>query len=179
MKRSGMTALSAETGLELLDAAGRAGAANVVAASWDMAGLRGAGAGLPAVLADLVPRSRRAQRATVTAGLAMQVAGLAPEQAHQLILEAVTTQVAVVLGHASAAAIDAGQSFKDLGFDSLSAVEIRNRLTTATGIKLPATLAFDYPTPTALAEHLLAQLTARTRQLVTISCWLRSPNWNR
>ena len=88
--------------------------------------------------------------------------GWLPEQAYPVVLEAVTTQVAVVLGHASAAAIDAAQSFKDLGFDSLSAVEIRNRLTTTTGIKLPATLAFDYPTPTALAEHLLAQLTTHT-----------------
>ncbi|WP_343235663.1 type I polyketide synthase, partial [Streptomyces sp. SID10815] len=74
------------------------------------------------------------------------------------MVELVSGEVAVVLGHADAGSIGAGQAFNDLGFDSLTAVELRNRLNAVTGLRLPATLIFDYPSPGVLAEFLCGEL---------------------
>ena len=90
--------------------------------------------------------------------LAQQLQGLSPEQQHELLLKMVCGQVAAVLGHSSAEAINPGQSFQGLGFNSLSAVELRNSLKTATGLTLSPTLIFDYPTPAAVAARLRAVL---------------------
>ncbi|RLV10398.1 polyketide synthase [Streptomyces griseocarneus] len=93
------------------------------------------------------------------AALAQQLSGLPEAEQERLLLELVRTAVATVLGYTEA--VEAVRAFKELGFDSLTAVELRNRLGAATGLKLPPTLIFDYPTPAALARHLRTEFSGR------------------
>jgi acyl carrier protein len=168
-RRAVMTALSSREGLGLLDAARDQDQAVLMAARIDMAVLRAAAAGgqLPAVLRLLVPGPAR--RVAVGAGaagaesggLAARLAGLDSEQQEKVLVQVVRAEVAAVLGYASADAVPAGRPFKELGFDSLTAVELRNRLAAVTGRHLPATLIFDYPTAAALAEYIGTEVTGR------------------
>ncbi|WP_250290905.1 phosphopantetheine-binding protein, partial [Frankia sp. CiP1_Cm_nod1] len=80
-----------------------------------------------------------------------------PEQ-HRLLLDLLRVHTAAVLGHGSTDGVDTTVGFLEAGFDSLTAVELRNQLTTATGLRLPTTLLFDHPTPALLAEHLRARI---------------------
>ncbi|MYR23698.1 beta-ketoacyl synthase N-terminal-like domain-containing protein, partial [Streptomyces sp. SID6137] len=160
MARSGVLALTTEDGLRLFDAALAADEPLLVPVRLDTAALReGAAQTVPAPLRGLVRNSVRgtAQRAT-TGSLADRLAGLTGDERAEALLELVRGEVAAVLGHSSPRAVQPTHAFQDLGFDSLTAVELRNRLTGATGLRLPATLVFDHPTPTALARHIGGEL---------------------
>jgi acyl transferase domain-containing protein len=90
--------------------------------------------------------------------LAERLQGLAPREQHRQLVELVCLHAASVLGLPSSADIDGKRAFQDLGFDALTGVELRNRLKADTGLALPRTLIFDYPTPAALADHLAQKL---------------------
>ncbi|WP_030369996.1 type I polyketide synthase, partial [Streptomyces roseoverticillatus] len=158
----GASPLTVDQGLALLDAAGACDAAHLVALGRASGPVRATGP-VPAVLRGLVRSGRRAAATTATgAGTAAQLvgrlAGLGEDERARLMADLVRAEAAAVLGHASAEAVDARREFQDLGFDSLTAVELRNRLSAATGLRLTATLVFDYPNPSALAGHLVAVL---------------------
>ncbi|MDB1090311.1 SDR family NAD(P)-dependent oxidoreductase [Streptomyces sp. ACA25] len=162
MARSGVLPLTAGQGLALFDAAQRADEALQVPIRLRISALQAAG-NVPALLGDLVPTAAEgatggAVRDTEDRTLAERLTGLGAAEQHDLMLESVRGHAAAVLGHADPQAVDAVRAFRELGFDSLTAVELRNRLSAASGLRLPATLVFDHPTPDALAKHLLAGL---------------------
>jgi acyl carrier protein len=95
------------------------------------------------------------RRAGTTDGLAERLSAMEPAERRSALSDTVRGQVAAVLGFSDGSAIDPQRPFQDLGFDSLTAVEFRNQLGRATGLQLPATLVFDYPTPVALTDHLM------------------------
>ncbi|MFI9802961.1 SDR family NAD(P)-dependent oxidoreductase [Streptomyces sp. NPDC052301] len=162
LARGGVLPLSDEDGLELLDAALALQEPLVVAARLDLAALRNATAPVPPLLRALVGgRARRTDRAA-SVPLAQRIAGLPEGEREEAVLDVVRAEVAAVLGHGSARAVQPDQAFGDLGFDSLTAVELRNRMNHATGLRLPATLVFDHPTPALLAQRVLKDLPGGT-----------------
>ncbi len=159
LARTGIAALTPEQGLALFDAALTEPEALVVAANWDLAGLRSRAerGDLPPVLTGMVRGVRRAAAAGPDAGsrgLAVKLAALTEDEARQVLTDLVRTHVAAVLAQSTVDNVGLDRPFGDLGFDSLTAVELRNRLGGETGLRLPATLAFDHPTVRALADYL-------------------------
>ncbi|HJP73420.1 MAG TPA: SDR family NAD(P)-dependent oxidoreductase [Pseudonocardiaceae bacterium] len=150
LERQGVLPMSAHEGLALFDAAIAVDAPVLVPARLNVSALRGASPLLRGLIGD-DPREAKP-------GLVQQVAALPKAEAEALVLEVVRTQTALVLGHADARKIGPTIAFKELGIDSLTALELRNKLVAVTGVKLPSTLAFDYPNPTLLAQHVLACL---------------------
>ncbi len=164
MSRVGLATLSTGQALALFDAALLADPAVVVATRLDTAALSEEA---PALLSELVrrPARRTVEAADVsTTGLAARLSGLTADQRHRELVDVVCSNAATVLGRSGTADISAQRAFQELGFDSLTAVELRNRLKTATGLTLSPTLIFDYPSPSALAEHLDIRLSTPAPQ---------------
>ena len=157
MRRGGVVPFTEATGAAALDLALRATPALVVPL---LTAPPGSAVDVPPMLAGVV---RPARRAAAGAGAATDLApaerlrGLPADRRTEAVLAFVRAEVATVLGHASADRIDPERLFSELGFDSLTAVELRNRLGALSGLRLAGTVVFDYPTVTALAEHLLEQ----------------------
>jgi polyketide synthase 7 len=164
MSHSGVAAMTTDQALELFDTALIVNHPSVVAARLDRTALANPtlSTRLPPLFNQLVRQPLRrlvtTEATAVKSALAQRLHGLTLDQQHDLLLDLVRSHIAVVLGHSNADDIDPGRSFQDSGFASLTAVELRNRLKTATGLSLSSTLIFDQPTPAALATHLHRQL---------------------
>lgn len=164
LRGGGIVPLDPDTALAALDrAVAREDATLTVAElTWDRF-VPGFTAVRPAPLLAELPEARALSRAARQQGgdagadggtLRGRLAGLTEAEQERQLIHLVRGHVATVLGHASADAVDADRAFSELGFDSLMAVELRNRLGVAAGLHLPATLLFDQPTPRVLARHL-------------------------
>ncbi len=162
---SSFSTLSPEQGLELFDKALSHRGAVVIPVHIDSRVLRveSREGVLPRLLRGLAPTSLRSVSDTVpVATLVRRLADTPEAEREGLVLDLVRAQVAAVLGYASPDEIDTQRALIDLGFDSLAAVELRNRLSTITGLRLPATIVFDYPTTAVLTDHLVSQLVDNT-----------------
>ncbi|MFJ5105347.1 SDR family NAD(P)-dependent oxidoreductase [Streptomyces sp. NPDC088554] len=169
MGRSGVLPIAADEALSLLDAGVSGEHAWLAPVRLDLAALRQQAASsgvVPALLRDLVRVTGRRKAATSGGGgggssrssLVEKLAGLSEEEREQKLLDFVCEHTASVLGHAGTGMIDPGRKFRELGVDSLAAVELRNRIGGVLGIRLSATLVFDYPSPVLLARHIGEQL---------------------
>ncbi|MEU0692096.1 SDR family NAD(P)-dependent oxidoreductase, partial [Streptomyces uncialis] len=161
-RSTGAGALTSAEGLALFDTALDSPHAYRLAARITPSALT-ANDRLPAVLRGLVRPARTtgtASAAAPTRSMAQQLAALPEAELYRTLLDLVRGNAAAVLGHSSPDQVRAARPFKEVGFDSLTGVELRNRLMSATGLRLPAALVFDHPTPEALARHLTARTTA-------------------
>ncbi|AUX43618.1 uncharacterized protein SOCE26_050680 [Sorangium cellulosum] len=159
--RAGLLPLAADEGLALLDAALDRPEAALVAARFDASALRAQSDALPPLLRGLVASRAarpRAASAAAAASLEQRLRALSPSERAEALLELVRAHIAPVLGLASPAALDPDRPLQELGLDSLMAVELRNRLTAATGARLHAAVLFDHPTAHSLADLLAKKL---------------------
>ncbi|CDR16960.1 type I polyketide synthase [Streptomyces iranensis] len=158
MARAGIKAISDEEGLALFDAALTVGAPVVLPVRLNLAAFRGE---VPPLLRNQV--SGRVRRTVVASGgdassWTRRLLARTPAARHRIVLDAVAAETAAVLGHTSASSLSPDRTFKDIGFDSLASVELRNRITAFTGLRLPATVVFDYSDLTSLAEYVLGEV---------------------
>ncbi|MFI9383578.1 beta-ketoacyl reductase, partial [Kutzneria sp. NPDC052558] len=146
--RTGIVPMSQAQALALFDAALGRPEPVLAPTVFDLSGLRGR----PALMRELLPV--RESPASTADSLTDRLAGLTSEQARAAVKDEVRSRIAAVLGHKSPASVDDRTGLLDLGLDSLTAVDLRNQLHEITGLRLPSTLTFDYPTPGDLADHL-------------------------
>ncbi|MEV5162580.1 type I polyketide synthase [Streptomyces sp. NPDC053728] len=166
VRRGGMPPLPPELAMRALRQAVEDGAPHTVVADVDWERFAPAlPPGRSAFIGDIPDVQRLSAAAgtpapekAVGSALHEQLAGTSPQEAERILLAVICGQAAAVLGHASADGVQTGRAFRELGFDSLTAVELRNLLGASTGLALPATLVFDYPTPLALSRHLRDEL---------------------
>jgi acyl carrier protein len=142
MARSGVSPLPTDLALQLFDASLRRAEPLLI----------------PARINPSALRQQHKPSSPQESSLREHLASLSGAERERTLLALVHSQAATVLGHPSAHTIEPGRPFQELGLDSLMAVELRNQLASATGLKLPATLLFDYPTPSALSKYLLELL---------------------
>jgi polyketide synthase 12 len=166
LNRDGILALPLDEALSLLDRALVLDEPFLVPARIDRAALRtkSSAGTLPPMFNELISGPARRQvgdslaAAQSRSALVARLSGLPVDEQHMVLLDLVRSHMATVLGLPSPDAIGADLAFQDHGFDSLTAVELRNRLKAATGLTLSPTLIFDYPNPSALAEYFRTQL---------------------
>ncbi|WP_453843573.1 phosphopantetheine-binding protein [Streptomyces thermogriseus] len=163
MRRQGITALTTEQGLAALDAALAQPYPHLVAVRLELTPLQREadnGGQVPGLVRNLLraPRRRAGEAGGASSGLRERLLALPAGERAAHLVRVVQQEAAVVLGLPGAEAVGAQQVLKELGIDSLMAVELRRRLSAHTGLTLPATLAFDHPTPTAIATLLLDKL---------------------
>jgi len=170
--RDGIVAMSADEALQLLDTAMIVDEPFVLPAHIDLKALRVKfdGGTLPPMFVDLINAPTRRQvddslAAAKSKSMLMQrLEGLPEDEQHAIVLDLVRSNIATVLGSTSPEAIDPDAAFQELGFDSLTAVEMRNRLKSATGLALSPTLIFDYPNSAALAGYIRRELIGTAEQ---------------
>ncbi|WP_031467181.1 type I polyketide synthase [Sciscionella sediminilitoris] len=162
MRRSGFPPIEGEEGLAMFDRAVGLDHAVLLGLKLDRATVRASEAPISPLIRALVGGSARAKARTATAEqageLRRSLAALPGAEQEELLLDLVRREVALVLGHGDPSGIAASRAFSEIGFDSLTAVELRNRLNAASGLRLPATLVFDHPTPAALSSYLRTEL---------------------
>ncbi|ORA16970.1 polyketide synthase [Mycobacterium angelicum] len=162
--REGVLALSSEEALELFDTALIVDEPFLAPARIDLAALRAHAVAVPPMFTELINAPTRRQvddslaAAKSKSALAHRLHGLPEPEQHAVLLDLVRSHIATVLGNVTPEAVDPDKAFQDLGFDSLTAVEMRNRLKAATGLSLSPTLIFDYPTPSGLASYMRTEL---------------------
>ncbi len=155
LRRAGIAPLGDEEGMELFDAALAGGAGEFVGIRLDRSAAAEAGPEqIRPIMRGLVrpPRPRAGSTAGGLPKLAAQLRERSAAERDRIVVDVIRAQAAAVLGHADAGAIPVDKPFRDIGFDSLGVMEFRNRLAEATGLSLPSTLVFDYPTATAMAK---------------------------
>ncbi len=174
LARTGVKALSSVDALQLFDAAMVVDEPFLLPAHIDTAALRANAAVVPPMFVDLInaPARRRVDDSLAASksksALAQRIHGLPEDEQHAVLLDLVRSHIATVLGNTTPEAIDPDKAFQELGFDSLTAVEMRNRLKAATGLALSPTLIFDYPTPSRLASYFRTELAGVPQEVKNI-----------